>query len=274
MSTTGVTKDTLEMSYGYSGMSAQATNSGVPHAEWFVRDPDGKLIAQVDRNTTEPDRFYLTDAQQSVVATIDTTGTVRRYVYEPYGQQIRTWIDPNPTNNTTNGATPPDGSHNTPTPADNATDTNPWRYASGYHDTETGHLKYGTRYYNPTLARWTQTDPKAGTPCQPPSLNPYLYTSCNPTNRTDPTGRYWTEELVEDTWNTITDWDGWDEVGELIFGYGSACFGGAKLAWEIGPLVPPVAIHPGARALSLSAGCVGGIMLLGISGVSIRTMGR
>jgi RHS repeat-associated protein len=52
-------------------------------------------------------------------------------------------------------------------------------------------LKFGTRYYMPNIARWTQTDPKAGKPQQPIKMNPYLYTGCNPTNRTDPGGRDW-----------------------------------------------------------------------------------
>ena len=45
-------------------------------------------------------------------------------------------------------------------------------------------LKLGARYYNPTTARFTQPDPSGQEP------NTYNYASCNPTNRTDPTGRF------------------------------------------------------------------------------------
>lgn len=46
-------------------------------------------------------------------------------------------------------------------------------------------------------------------------------------NNTDPTGRYWGEDAVE----SVTDWDGWDEVAE--FGSMMAgCWSGMNLAVE------------------------------------------
>ncbi|MGI8678497.1 MAG: RHS repeat-associated core domain-containing protein [Jatrophihabitans sp.] len=51
------------------------------------------------------------------------------------------------------------------------------------HTDPTGLIKLGTRYYNPTLARFTQTDPAHQ------DANPYTYAASNPTNVTDPTGR-------------------------------------------------------------------------------------
>jgi RHS repeat-associated protein len=60
--------------------------------------------------------------------------------------------------------------------------TNPWHYAGSYTDTATGYLKLGTRYYNPTTARFTQPDPSGK------EANTYNYASCNPINNTDPTG--------------------------------------------------------------------------------------
>ena len=64
----------------------------------------------------------------------------------------------------------------------NETVSNPWQYASGYYDATTGLYKFGTRYYDPQLGRWTQKDPK-------PSANPYLYTNDDPINEVDPSGR-------------------------------------------------------------------------------------
>lgn len=61
-------------------------------------------------------------------------------------------------------------------PAATGPDTNPWRYASGYHDPATGFLEFGTRYYAPSLARWAQTGPQAGKPQQPLTMNPALPT--------------------------------------------------------------------------------------------------
>lgn len=40
--------------------------------------------------------------------------------------------------------------------------TNPWKFAGGYLDSGTGLYKFGVRYYNPDLGRWTQQDPVGG----------------------------------------------------------------------------------------------------------------
>lgn len=40
--------------------------------------------------------------------------------------------------------------------------TNPWHYAGDYFESSTGLVKFGTRYYNPALGRWTQQDPVKG----------------------------------------------------------------------------------------------------------------
>ncbi len=39
---------------------------------------------------------------------------------------------------------------------------NPWRFAGGYFDSGTGLYKFGARYYDPTLGRWSQQDPLRG----------------------------------------------------------------------------------------------------------------
>lgn len=40
---------------------------------------------------------------------------------------------------------------------------NPWRYAFGMYDGQTGLTKFGARYYDPGLGRFTQRDPLART---------------------------------------------------------------------------------------------------------------
>ncbi|MYV96828.1 RHS repeat-associated core domain-containing protein, partial [Streptomyces sp. SID3343] len=55
------------------------------------------------------------------------------------------------------------------------------RYTSTYLDT-TGLYKTGARYYDPTVARFTQRDP-AGK-----EANPYAYATGDPINRADPLG--------------------------------------------------------------------------------------
>jgi RHS repeat-associated protein len=66
---------------------------------------------------------------------------------------------------------------------------NPWRFAGGYFDSGTGLYKFGARYYDPTLGRWSQQDPLPGKLTDPNSLNRYLYVSDDPVSLTDPSGK-------------------------------------------------------------------------------------
>jgi RHS repeat-associated protein len=66
---------------------------------------------------------------------------------------------------------------------------NPWQFAGGYLDATTGLYKFGTRYYNPTVGRWTQPDPKGGNITDINSLARYAYADDDPINLTDPSGR-------------------------------------------------------------------------------------
>ena len=59
--------------------------------------------------------------------------------------------------------------------------TNPFRYAGGAADSN-GLTKFGTRYYDPTTGRFTQTDPSGQ------ESNRYAYVGCNPVNAVDPSG--------------------------------------------------------------------------------------
>ncbi len=95
------------MAYSQLGLMSQAPNNGVPHTTWFTRDNEGTLVAMLDRNDATKNRYYVFDGLGSVVATTDSSGNViRRYRYEPYGEEI--------------GPSPTDG--------------NPWRFASGYFE--------------------------------------------------------------------------------------------------------------------------------------------
>ena len=109
--------------------------------------------------------YYLTDGLGSIVAVISGDGLTigDRYGYDPYG-------------NTT---------------AHTGTTANPWGYARGYIDS-TGLVKFGTRYYDPNLGRWTQQDPVGGTIQNPGTLDRYTYVACNPVNVVDRSGgNFW-----------------------------------------------------------------------------------
>ncbi len=68
--------------------------------------------------------------------------------------------------------------------------SNPWQFASGYYDANTGLYKFGTRYYDPQLGRWTQKDPVGGSIGKIGSGNPYVYAGNEPNMQVDPSGRF------------------------------------------------------------------------------------
>lgn len=61
-----------------------------------------------------------------------------------------------------------------------------YRYSGKERDEESGLYYHGARYLAPWLARWTACDPEEFR--DGPNL--YSYTSCNPINASDPTGRF------------------------------------------------------------------------------------
>ncbi|MDQ4143790.1 MAG: RHS repeat-associated core domain-containing protein, partial [Actinomycetota bacterium] len=161
-----LTAGDLTFSYNQLGLADQATGGGQPHIARFIRDPNGTLVAMThnDVDQTPNDLYYHFDGLGSVVATTDPSGNVvRRYTYEPYGKEL----------------------------SPSSTDYNPWRYASGYYDKTTKLLKFGTRYYDPEILRWTQRDPAPGKPDQPMTFNAYSYVGGNPVNFTDTSGRWY-----------------------------------------------------------------------------------
>jgi RHS repeat-associated protein len=131
----------------------------------FTRDPDGNLIDMRVSNlgdSSYQSNYATTDRLGSTLLLDDqSVATTATYNYDPYGVTTST------------GANAP---------------TNPFRFAGGLAD-PTGLVKYGTRYADPTLGRWTQRDPVAGAIGDPSSVNRYLYVGDQPTNLVDPTGR-------------------------------------------------------------------------------------
>jgi RHS repeat-associated protein len=125
----------------------------------YLRDNQGSLIGErIGTNHY----YYLSDGVGSITAVASGDGLAigDRYGYDPYG-------------NTTYHS---------------GTTVNPWGYAGGYTDS-TGLIKFGARFYDPTIARWTQVDPSAsaqlGVGCSP---NQFTYAGDNPTNSSDPSG--------------------------------------------------------------------------------------
>jgi RHS repeat-associated protein len=93
--------------------------------------------------------YYLFDALGSVIALTDGSGAIAAsYTYDPYGNTV-----------TASGA---------------QVSVNPFRFASGYFDSATGLLKFGDRYYDPSLGRWIQRDPIGGSIANPNAMDRYV----------------------------------------------------------------------------------------------------
>ncbi len=142
--------------YSLLGLTTER-DGGTTH---YTRDNKGALVAQRGPSATH---YYLVDALGSVVGLTDSSGSLAAtYRYEPYGKLV----------------------------SSTGSLSNPWRFAGGYFDSSTGFYKFGTRYYDPNVGRWTQPDPVSGCIDQPESLNPYVYVNSNPVNATDESGRF------------------------------------------------------------------------------------
>jgi RHS repeat-associated protein len=95
----------------------------------------------------------------SVVALTEGGGNVvNRYVYDPYGNPLAGTVE---------------------------AVVNPWQFAGGLRDAFSGYIKFGERYYDPSIGRWTQRDPSGQ------DANSYGYAGANPVNFVDLTGLAW-----------------------------------------------------------------------------------
>ncbi|MEU4427180.1 RHS repeat-associated core domain-containing protein [Actinoplanes sp. NPDC024001] len=124
-----------------------------PHgtSDYYTRDNSGNLIGLRANGVRY---YYLVDGLGSVVGVVNTSGAkVNSYSYDPYGNQLSASQQIH----------------------------NPWRYAGGFFDSFTGLTKYGARYYDPGLGRFTQRDPSG-------KDLPYAYAKSDPVNNSDPTG--------------------------------------------------------------------------------------
>ncbi|MEA2493589.1 MAG: hypothetical protein QOJ29_1500 [Thermoleophilaceae bacterium] len=147
---------TTSFKYNTLGLGSKTVSGS---SNYYTRDPNGQLLS--DR-TTNGTYNYVFDGLGSVVALTSSTGTVgKSYSYDPYGT-------------VTAGAGSVD---------------NPWQYASGYFDSGLNTVKFGQRYYDPGIARWTQLDPIDSVGIQ--QANRYSYVNNDPVNRIDPSGEQW-----------------------------------------------------------------------------------
>ncbi|MBG6181854.1 RHS repeat-associated core domain-containing protein [Arthrobacter sp. CAN_A1] len=178
----------------------------------FIRDPQGTLISM--RTSAGASFYYTMDALGSVILLTDgAQAKAATYSYDSWG---------NTTSTGTQAA------------------ANPWQYAGGYKDTETGYTKFGARYYDPTIGRFTQMDPSGQDPH-------YTYAGNNPINYMDPSGLSFGDFLGGVIEAGITG------VGGAIVGLSKATVGTALIG----------------AGVACGAGIVGGVISAGVDGESV-----
>lgn len=205
-------------SYSYADMdqtervSAAGTNlassilglSATSAGTYYTRDNAGGLVGQ---RISGANYYFLVDGLGSVAKIIDGSGNVvRTYTYDAWGK-------------TTVGAGSVDSA---------------FRYAGGYFDAAGGLYKFGARYYDPTIGRWTQEDPLPGHALQPNTLNRYTYAGCDPVNNLDRSGLSFNRDLAA---------------------YSSACAKGAVFGGAMSAVIGGAA----AGIVGVLVGCVTGV---------------
>ncbi len=128
----------------------------------FVRCSCGML--NDERTSGGQKYYYLFDGEGSIVGMTDkNSNEVASYDYDPYGVLLNSYVQ--------SGL------------------SNPWTYAGGYYESSTGLYKFGIRYYDPKVGRWTQRTPVGGSLQETTKANPYEYADDNPVNEIDPSGK-------------------------------------------------------------------------------------
>jgi RHS repeat-associated protein len=156
-------------SYTYRGTGEDAVKIQVGSATpvHYALTPGGPLAT---RTGTDPAtlRYYLRNLHGDVVGTAATSGTNRvkgSILYSPWG---------------------------VPGARTGEMSTSPAQGYLGFQgdltDASTGQVDMLTRYYEPTLGRFTKRDVLFGDPTEPMSLNQYVYGADSPVTFTDPSG--------------------------------------------------------------------------------------
>ena len=164
---------------GPLGISARKIGTDIT---WYTRMPDGTIL---NSRTASVTQNYFTEPHNNSVAALYSPSGARTatYIYSPYGD---TTVNPG---GETGGAG----------------DDNPFRYISGFQDTDGAedYYKLGARYYD-GHGHFTQPDPVAGNATDPRTMTAYNYAAGDPINRFDPSGLYWGEDAVNWAGNKLS----------------------------------------------------------------------
>jgi RHS repeat-associated protein len=152
---------------GQTGVQSQSVAvAGSPVATYYERDGNGTLLAEQTAGGSE--NYYYFDGTGSVIGLLDPTGKqVATFSYDPYGGHMS--VGKGEATDTSVG------------------DGNPWRYTGGQYDATTGLYRFGVRYYDPNLGRFTQLDPEQHLQDLRQG-DRYSYAGGDPINNTDGSG--------------------------------------------------------------------------------------
>lgn len=178
----------------------------------------------------------VTDQAGSVrkVVRVDTGAVTQEVVYDPYGQVL----------------------------SDTSPGFQPFGYAGGLVDSDTGLVKFGARDYDPETGRWLSKDP-IGFAGGDTSL--YAYVGGDPVNRIDPEGLWFWDAAVAVTEGVVTVsnvvWGGLPSmIGDAITGQNTACHDGGTPGLLLGMVLPTGKPGRGAKLLEEAGG---GLRLIG-----------
>jgi RHS repeat-associated protein len=139
----------------------------------YTYDYDGTIIrfyydANSGDSVSGADYFYLRNQQGDITTIIDNGGnTVVKYRYDAYGN-ILGLVDNSM--------------------GDIISKMNPYTYRGYRYDSEIGYYYLNSRYYNPEIGRFINTDGMLGEMGDIPSTNMYAYCANNPVMNVDPSG--------------------------------------------------------------------------------------
>lgn len=173
--------DNIEFTYNSDGIRTSKTNGSITtkyylngtdviyqtdgtNSLYFYYDGDGNVIGFEYANNLY---YYVKNMQGDIVGIADANGAMQtEYTYDPWGKVISV------TGNETLGK------------------LNPFRYRSYYYDTETSLYYLQSRYYDPQVGRFLNSDDVnyIGTTESELSYNPFAYCENAPVNASDPTG--------------------------------------------------------------------------------------
>ena len=183
--------ETLKVTYTYDadGLRGTKTHNGTKSTYHYVSgqlryetrgnlkfyyfyDASGNLsaIRYYPANSTDGYMYYpLTNAQGDVVSIYNSSGTpVVTYEYDAWGNCTIV----------------------SDTSGRNIGELNPIRYRGYYYDTETGLYYLQSRYYNPQVGRFLNSDNISDTGAGVLGNNTFIYCANNPVNAYDPTGHF------------------------------------------------------------------------------------